>query len=258
MDKLELLRQNLSQYARLCVCFSGGVDSTLLLRVAHDALGDNAFAILADTVFIPRREVEEATALARTIGAECRVLILNALGPEQVRYNDKRRCYYCKRNIFTAIQAKALELGATAVADGQNCDDALVYRPGSQAASELGVVSPLAEAGLTKADIRRYSQELGLPTWNKPAYACLASRLPYDTEVTPQALGMIEQAEILLHDRGFLNVRARLHGDLLRVEAPPVDFAGILNADIIAGLKNIGFRYVTLDMEGFRSGSMDS
>ncbi len=258
MDKLAQLKQNLSGIDRLCVCFSGGVDSTLLLKAAHDALGDRAFAIVADVPMLPRAELAEAIALAERIGARCHVLPIDALAVPELRTNDPRRCYHCKAHIFGRIREKAAELGATLLADGSNADDGKAYRPGAQAAAELGVISPLRDAGLTKADIRAYSHALGLPTWDKPANACLATRLPYDTEVTLEALRRVESAEVLLHARGYVGVRARVHGDLLRIEAPRERLPELIaEHGLFSDLKALGFRYVTVDAEGFRSGSMD-
>ncbi len=260
MDKLETLKEILAKIDRLCVCYSGGVDSAFLLRVAHDVLGARAFAVMADAAMVPRAELAAARALAAEIGAVCHVLPVDALAVPELRRNDKRRCYYCKANIFGRIRAQAQQLGATALADGKNADDALVYRPGAQAAEELGVLSPLHEAGMTKADIRAYSKALGLPTWDKPANACLATRLPYDTEVTPELLGSVERAEECLHAAGYRNVRVRIHesGTLARVEAPAEALPALIaNSALIAAIKAQGFRYITLDAEGFRSGSMD-
>ena len=258
MEKLAQLKQRLAGVERLGVCYSGGVDSALLLKVAHDVLGDRAFGIMADAVVVPRAELRDAQALAREIGAACHVVQVDALSVPELRRNDKRRCYHCKMNIFSHIQAKARTLGATVLADGKNADDAKVYRPGAQAAEELGVISPLYDAGMTKAEIRVCSRQLGLPTWDKPSAACLASRLPYDTEVTPALLSRVERAEEALHAHGYLNVRARIHGDIVRIEAP-VDAlpALVLEQALFARIKALGFQYVTLDAEGFRSGSMD-
>lgn len=258
-DKREALKAYLAAQGTLCVCYSGGVDSALLLKVAHDVLGDRAFAVIADAPMVPRRELAEALKLAEQIGARCHVIKVDALVVEELRNNDKRRCYFCKKNIFSQIQQTAAEYGATAVADGKNADDAKVYRPGAQAASELGVISPLHDAGMSKREIREYSRELGLPTWDKPALACLATRLPYDTEVTLEKLAQVEAAEEVLHDAGFVNVRVRSHGEIARIEAPQADFAALLSdAGLPERLHEVGFRYITLDMEGYRSGSMDS
>ncbi len=258
MDKLDFLKQILAGFDRLCVCYSGGTDSAFLLKVAHDVLGDRAFGVIADAVVLPRAELEDALAQAKEIGAACHVVVVDALSVPQLRANDKKRCYYCKRNIFGQIAGHAALLGASAIADGKNADDALAFRPGAQAAAELGVVSPLYDAGMTKRDIRRYSRELGLKTWDRPAAACLATRVPYDVEVTLELLGRIEAAEALLHEAGFPGVRARVHGDLLRVEVPREEIGALAaRLDLAQTLKHLGFRYVTIDFEGFRSGSMD-
>lgn len=258
MDKYALLKQNLAGIGRLCVCYSGGVDSALLLKAAHDALGERAFAVIADVPMLPRAELTEALALAERIGARCLALTIDALSVPELQRNDKRRCYFCKAHIFGRIREFAAGLGAVAIADGSNADDARAYRPGAQAAAELGVISPLRDAGMTKADIRACSREQGLPTWDKPANACLATRLPYDSPVTAEALRQVELTEALLHARGYQGVRARVHGDLLRVEAPAGQLALLVaERELFAEIKKLGFRYVTVDAEGFRSGSMD-
>jgi uncharacterized protein len=260
MNKLDRLKELLAPLGRLCVCYSGGVDSAFLLKVAYDVLGEGAFAVVADTALLPRTELAEAAALAESIGAACLVIKVDALAVPEVRRNDRQRCYHCKKNLYARIRDRATALGADAVADGKNADDAAVHRPGARAADELGVLSPLCEAGLTKEDIRRCSRRLGLPTWDKPANACLATRLPYDTEVTSTLLEAIENAEELLHARGYHAVRVRVHdgGTIARVEAPLESLPALAaEPGLSAALGASGFRYVTLDMEGLRSGSMD-
>ncbi|MDR2463086.1 MAG: ATP-dependent sacrificial sulfur transferase LarE [Verrucomicrobiales bacterium] len=257
-DKLPTLKKNLARHQRLCVCYSGGVDSAFLLKMAHDVLGERAFAMIVDSATLPRRELQSALTLAREIGADCHVIERDIFTIPELRQNVLKRCYYCKLSEFGLIKEQAVKLGATAVADGKNADDVKAHRPGIQAADELRVISPLFEAGLTKADIRRYSRELGLPTWEKPSHPCLSTRLPYNTEVTAELLKKIERAEEVLQKAGFREVRVRAHGDIARIEVPRENFTALtVTPRCVEELKRIGFRYITLDLEGFRSGSMD-
>ena len=258
MEKLDRLREYLSNFDKLCVAYSGGVDSDLLMNVAYEVLKDNAIAVIGDGVMLSRKDLEDAENLARKTGIKYYVVKVDVFSVNEFKFNDKKRCYYCKKNIMGEIIKKANELGFYTVADGKNSDDGKVYRPGAQAARELGIVSPLYEAGMTKQDIRQAARELGLETWNKPSNSCLATRFPYDTELTAENFAKVEGAELLIAQKGIPSGRVRMHGDIARIEVPEDRFNELISdKKLIENIKNVGFRYVTLDLEGFRSGSMD-
>jgi uncharacterized protein len=259
MDKLELLKDKLSAYGKLCVAFSGGVDSSFLLHVAYQVLGDNALAVLIDSPVLARRDKEEALAWLERLGVKYVVVEENPFDSADFSQNSRMRCYFCKKNNYVLILDVARQQGITYVADGQNADDALSeHRPGIRASKELGVVSPLSECGLTKEDIRFYSKQLNVSTWNKPANACLSSRVPYGFEITKERLAVIEAAEESLRKRGMEGCRVRWHDSIARIEAPGNYFDTILNTkEIVQEIKALGFKYITLDLEGFRSGSMN-
>ena len=259
--KLDALKDNLRELGSLAVGFSGGVDSTFLLFVAHEVLGDKAIAVTEVDAGVPERERGEAKAFCEEHGIRHFVCDADPLSEENYRHNSPDRCYHCKKRTFTEIARIARENGIMHVAEGSNTDDLGDYRPGLKAVEELGVKSPLREAGLTKADIRAISKALGLPTWNKPSYACLASRFVYGEEITQEKLRMIDLAEQFLIDRGFLEERVRIHGRLARIEVAPRDIPRLaadgIREEISARFKKIGFTYVTLDMQGYRVGSMN-
>jgi uncharacterized protein len=259
MDKLELLRYKLNTYGKLCIAFSGGVDSSFLLHVACQVLGDNVLAILIDSPTLARRDKEEAIAWLERLGAKYEVVEENPFDSPGFSQNSRMRCYFCKKSNYVLILGVAKQHGITCVADGQNADDALSeHRPGIQASKELGVVSPLSECGLTKEDIRFYSRQLNVSTWNKPANACLSSRVPYGFEITKERLALIEAAEEVLRKRGMEGCRVRWHENIARIEAPRNCFDVILHTpEIVREIKALGFKYITLDLEGFRSGSMN-
>ena len=258
MEKLDRLREYLSNFDKLCVAYSGGVDSDLLMNVAYEVLKDNAIAVIGDGVMLSRKDLEDAENLARKTGIKYYVVKVDVFSVNEFKFNDKKRCYYCKKNIMGEIIKKANELGFKTIADGKNSDDGKVYRPGAQAAKELGIVSPLYEAGMTKQDIRQAARELGLETWNKPSNSCLATRFPYDTELTAENFAKVEGAELLIAQKGIPSGRVRMHGDIARIEVPEDRFNELISdRKLIEDIKNFGFRYVTLDLEGFRSGSMD-
>ena len=258
MEKLDRLREYLSKFDKLCVAYSGGVDSDLLMNVAYEVLKDNAIAVIGDGIMLSRKDLEDAENLARKTGIKYYVVKVDVFSVNEFKFNDKKRCYYCKKNIMGEIIKKANELGFYTVADGKNSDDGKVYRPGAQAAKELGIVSPLYEAGMTKQDIRQAARELGLETWNKPSNSCLATRFPYDTELTAENFAKVEGAELLIAQKGIPSGRVRMHGDIARIEVPEDRFNELISdRKLIEDIKNFGFRYVTLDLEGFRSGSMD-
>lgn len=259
--KLGSLKQKLEGLGTLAVAFSGGVDSSFLLRVAHDVLGDKVLAVTAKSETYPAAEFESAKQLAADIGVPHVILETSELEIPGFRNNPPDRCYHCKRELFTQVSAAAANYGIQHVADGTNADDPSDYRPGMRAIEELGVLTPLCDAGLTKADIRALSRELGLPTWDKPACACLASRFPYGEEITPEKLDVVERAEALLHELGFRQCRVRHHGDVARIEVPAERVKDLVArgiAETVAGkLKESGFHYVAVDLEGYRTGSMN-
>ncbi len=259
MDKLRRLKHILSEMHSVVVAYSGGVDSSLLLKVARDVLGERALAVTAVSPSMPARERAEAQALAHLIGARHVLMASHELDDPRYAANTPQRCYFCKSIVFGQLVEYARREGYRCVVDGSNVDDLNDYRPGHQAAEELGVRRPLQEAGFTKADIRRLARELGLPNWNKPSAACLASRIPYGSPVTAQTLDQIEQAELVLRHMGLGQLRVRHHERLARIEVEAEDMAGVLAAreQIVEQFKALGYTYITLDLVGFRSGSMN-
>ena len=245
----------------VAVAFSSGVDSTFLLKVAHDLLGEKAIAVTARSCSFPKREQEEASAFCISEGIRQIVVDSEELSIEGFRQNPVNRCYLCKRELFTKIRDIAASNGIAFVAEGSNLDDNGDYRPGLQAVAELGIKSPLREAQLTKAEIRQLSKELGLPTWEKPSFACLASRFVYGETISEEKLAMVDKAEQRLLDMGFKQVRVRVHGSLARIEVEPSEFPKILAGDAAAELdrylRELGFAYVSLDLGGYRTGSMN-
>lgn len=257
--KMCALQAQLRALGSVAVAFSAGVDSTLLLAVAHDVLGDSAAAVTVRSAFSPRRETDEAAAFCRERGIRHVMLDFDPLAVEGVAQNPPDRCYRCKRALFTGIRAAAAELGLAHVAEGSNLDDMGDYRPGMRAVAEMGIESPLRQAGLTKADIRALSKQLGLPTWDKPSYACLASRFVYGETITPERLRMVDRAEQRLMALGLRQVRVRVHGDVARIEAPPADFPLLVDyaRELDEYFRSLGFAYVSMDLGGFRTGSMN-
>ncbi len=259
--KFERLKQIIKSLGSVAVAFSSGVDSTFLLKVAHDVLGDRVVAVTARSLSFPKRELTEAIAFAKLHGIEHVIVDSEELDIEGFSKNPVNRCYLCKGELFVKIKEIARLKGAENVLDGSNADDAGDYRPGMQAIKEQGVKSPLKEAGLTKAEIRRLSKDMGLPTWNKQAFACLSSRFPYGEDITPEKLRMVDEAEQYLLDLGLTQVRVRCHGNLARIETDDAGFARIADDTsrlaIHDKLKKIGFTYVSLDLRGYRTGSMN-
>jgi uncharacterized protein len=261
LAKLERLRERLRVIRSAAVAFSSGVDSTFLLRVAHEELGDRVVAVTARSHSFPKRELDEAAAFCRAEGVRHEVIDSEELDIPGFAENPPDRCYHCKRELFSRLLAFARENGLAAVLEGSNIDDDGDYRPGRRAIRELGIVSPLHEVGLTKAEIRALSREMGLPTSDKPSFACLASRFPYGERITAATLARVEKAEQWLLDAGFglRQLRVRSHGDMARIEVPPDDIPRLAAraAEIAAAFKDIGFAYVTLDLLGYRTGSMN-
>lgn len=261
-EKFAALGKELASLESLLIAYSGGVDSTFLLKAAVDLLGkDNVLAVTAESETYQRFEREEAEANARLIGARHMVIRTEELANPEFASNPPDRCYHCKDELFRKLRELADVQGLRHVADGTNFDDLSDIRPGRTAAKENAVVSPLAAAGLTKDDIRALSRELGLPTWNKPAMACLSSRFPYGTEITTELLERVAKAEEQLRNLGFTQFRVRHHGDIARIEVPRESLTRFLDEEvsrsITRSLKALGYVYVTLDLEGFRSGSMN-
>lgn len=259
--KLEILKELLTRYQSCIIAFSGGVDSSLLFKVAVDVLGDKVMAVTADSETYPPHELEQARELAVQLNANFQVIKTEELTNPVFAQNPPNRCYFCKQELFGKLVALAEEKGYAYVLDGANADDAADFRPGMQAARELGVQSPLKEAGLTKEDIRTLARQYGLANWDKPSFACLSSRFPYGHSITPQKLDQVAKAEDTLRNLGFRQFRVRHHGDIARLEVELTDLSRLLEEPlkqtIIKTLKEIGFHYVTIDMEGFRSGSMN-
>jgi len=260
-EKLVFLEQYLKNTGSLAVAFSGGVDSAFLMAAAHRALGEQAVAVTACCAAFPKRETKGARELAKAEGIRHILFDFSAFEVEGFAQNPPDRCYYCKTAILRAIREIADREGLCQVAEGSNVDDEGDYRPGMRAIREQKILSPLKEAGLTKAEIRQLSREWGLPTWEKQSAACLASRFAYGEPITEEGLAMVEQAEDYLKDQGFGQLRVRVHGRLARIELTEKDFARAaepeLRGDLTEAFHKLGFTYVTLDLNGYRMGSMN-
>ena len=260
-EKLSKLKEVVSKLESVVVAFSGGVDSTLVAKVCHDALKDNSMAVTARSETYPDFEFKEAQTLAKEIGIKHLVIDTSELAIEGFANNPPERCYFCKSELFGKLKDIAKQHGFLNVADGANLDDTKEFRPGLEASRELNVKSPLKEAGLTKKDIREVSKMLNLPNWNKPAYACMSSRFPYGQSITEEKLSMVSKAEEYLRGLGLVQFRVRHHETIARIEVLPEDIHILTNSpareELTAKFKEIGFTYVTLDLEGYRSGSMN-
>lgn len=259
--KLKALKVYLKELKSVVVAFSSGVDSTFLLHIAHEVLGDNVIAVTASSCSFPKRELEEAKVFCKTEGIRHIICETDELNLEGFAQNPKNRCYLCKRELLKRIQKIAVENQMEHVIEGSNQDDNGDYRPGLQAVAELDIKSPLRHVRLTKEEIRFLSKEFGLPTWKKPSFACLASRFVYGETITREKLSMVDQAEQLLLSMGFYQVRVRIHGKMARIEVLPGEFEKLMETDIrnevITKFEEFGFTYVTLDMKGYRTGSMN-
>ncbi|MFZ0611773.1 MAG: ATP-dependent sacrificial sulfur transferase LarE [Desulfobacterales bacterium] len=260
-EKTDGLKRILRGYPALIVAYSGGVDSTLLLFLAHAELGQNVLAVTARSPIHPARELRLATEFTAARGIRHKIIDSREIQQADFLANPSERCYVCKKYLLGDLIELGRRLGIQHVAHGANVDDSHDFRPGSRAAREMGIAAPLVEAGLTKADIRRLSRDMGLPTWNKPSMACLASRIPYGTPITEKALKMIDAAEEFILALGFATVRVRQHGDIARIELKPGECDRMLAAQtrlmVVKRLKELGFRYVALDLEGYTTGSLN-
>ncbi len=261
LEKYDRLKRYLSDLDSVGVAYSSGVDSTFLLKVAHDVLGENAFAITVKSNSFPEHEYEEGRAYCEKEHILQIVCELNELDIPGFADNPPNRCYLCKKELFSRMKSIAEENGAGYLVEGSNVDDMEDYRPGMKAVLELGIKSPLRQSGLSKEEIRILSRKLNLPTWDKPSFSCLSTRFPYGEVITREKLDMVEQAERLLFQMGFRQARVRVHQKVARIELLPEDFSRCmdeaLRENIVSGFKKIGFVYVCLDLQGYRMGSMN-
>lgn len=263
-EKKQKLQKQMLVYAQgdMLVAFSGGVDSSLILKLAVQAaakIGHKVYGIMVHTMLHPMGEVEDARVTAEQIGAEFRVLEIDELKGADILDNPVDRCYRCKKYLFHNLIKEGEKLGVSAMMEGTNEDDLHVYRPGLRAIRELGIHSPLAEAGMTKAEVRKLAGELGISVSNKPSMPCLATRFPYGTRISYEAMQKVDEGEAFVRSLGFYNVRLRIHNDVARIEVDVNEMPRLLEycEQIVAKLKNLGYDYITVDLEGFRSGSMD-
>lgn len=259
--KIKILKEYIAKLDNVAVAFSGGVDSTVLLSLASQVLGDRVLAVTADIPSFQRKELEHTKQFCQKNNIRQEFCVIDQLAIKSFTQNPTDRCYICKKEIFKSIISKAEKNNIKYIAEGSNIDDNKDYRPGMRAIQELGVKSPFLDCGITKQDIREIAAHMGLEEYNKPSLACLATRIAYGEVITKEKLSMIEKAEILLHDMGFEQVRVRMHGDMARIELMPEQYGLLLSEkcrlQINDYLKNIGFSYVALDLQGYRTGSMN-
>lgn len=260
-EKYGQLRDRIASAGRAAIAFSGGVDSVFLLYAAREALGDQVLALTASLHAVPKKELQEAEQFCRKYGIRHRIEQVDEFRIDGFSDNPPDRCYLCKKTLFSRMLELAVEEGCTVLMEGSNLDDQGDYRPGLKALRELGIQSPLKETGFTKAEIREMSRRLELPSWNKPSMACLASRFAYGERITPEKMKMVEAAEACLEALGYVQRRVRVHGNLARIELLPEELPGFMAGgcyrDVSEKLGELGFDYVTLDLGGFRSGSMN-
>jgi uncharacterized protein len=258
-EKERKLEELLKSLAPVVVAFSGGVDSSYLAYKTHQVLGDQSLAVMAESASVPSQQRKLAELIVQQTGISCKMIYTQELDIPEYNVNASDRCYYCKNELFTKLQAIAREYGSSTIVDGLNADDLGDYRPGRKAGNELGIRSPLMEAGLNKSEIRELSRRAGLPTADQPASACLASRIPYGVQITEEKLRLVDQGEEALRAMGFRIFRVRHHEHLVRLEFGPEDLTKALNPEIALQLaslfKKLGYKYVTLDLEGYRTGS---
>lgn len=261
MKKYNELLSHLRRFGKIAIAFSGGVDSTFLAKAAHDALGDNALALTVDSQAYPPESIVETRNLARHIGIRLIEIPADVRNVPMFCENPPDRCYHCKKALFTIMSERASKEGFDTVADGSNIDDDSDFRPGHRALRELGIQSPLKDIGFTKELIRAASRELGLETWNRQSFACLASRFPYGDQITVEALARTAAAESILRDMNIKRYRVRNHGDIARIEIDEEGFGRLMDKNtrsaVIGHLKRLGYAYITLDLEGYRTGSMN-
>ncbi|KZL50259.1 TIGR00268 family protein [Nodularia spumigena CENA596] len=260
-EKLEQLKVLFSEMEQALIAYSGGIDSTLVAKIAYDVLGDRALAVTAVSPSLLPEELEDAKIQAATMGIPHKIVQTHEMDNPNYTSNPVNRCYFCKSELHDTLKPLALQLGYPYVVDGVNADDLHDYRPGIQAAQERGARSPLAEIGVTKAEVRQLSQQLGLPWWDKPAQPCLSSRFPYGEEITVAKLQRVGRAEIYLRKLGWQNLRVRSEGDTARIELLPANIKDfVLTTDlqtVVSAFQELGFIYVTLDLEGYRSGKLN-
>ncbi|MFZ0004852.1 MAG: ATP-dependent sacrificial sulfur transferase LarE [Methanoregula sp.] len=253
------LLQNIEQRGSMLVSFSGGVDSSLLAVLAQKALGKKSRCVLLDSPVVPREAVDQARLIAERYNLDLEILPVNMMDDDQFTKNPSDRCFWCKKNSAKVLIQRAYDLGFACVADGINISDTGEHRPGLTASTEAGIVHPFIDEGFTKNDIREIAKAEGLTFWNKPSAACLSSRIPYGDTITGEKLQMVEAAEACLHRKGFRQVRVRLHGKVARIEVPKEEMHALMNMHtaVVDALRSFGFSYIALDLEGYRSGSMD-